>query len=381
MKRKCKNVDITNLDFIEEAIKKCLKNKRKNRNDIVRIFNKYGDEHNIALRLQSEIINRKLELKPIWYKRKYDESSQKWRNIGMQDIKQQMFDYIAVCGLAELLPRIGKYQCASIKGKGQIYCVKAIYSHIQNDKIRYACKFDIRKYYESVDQTILMNWLYKHVKNEPLLWLIRELLQTFKRGLSIGSYLSQHLANLFLSDLYHNITENMYRIRHKRNGMDVRVNYVNKCFMYMDDILIIGTNSKDMMRAANVIIEETSKIGLTIKPNWRCFNIQNGFIDMCGYRIYKDHIEIRRGTLKRMRRAFIRFERNLNNVALARRVISYYGILIYSNCYKFMQKYNVQSLHSKARRLVSNENKKYGKTAHNKYQSNVGQCSMGFYLS
>ena len=29
MKRKCKNVDITNIEFIEIAVKDCLKNKKK----------------------------------------------------------------------------------------------------------------------------------------------------------------------------------------------------------------------------------------------------------------------------------------------------------------------------------------------------------------
>jgi hypothetical protein len=70
MKRKCKDVDITNIEFIEKAVKDCLKNKKKTRSDIVNIFNKYGNIHNIAVQLQKEILDRKLELKPIWYKEK-----------------------------------------------------------------------------------------------------------------------------------------------------------------------------------------------------------------------------------------------------------------------------------------------------------------------
>lgn len=127
MKRKCKNVDIANINFIETAVKDCLKNKKKTRSDIVNIFNKYGNIHNIAVQLQKEILDRKLELKPIWYKEKWDEASAKWRNIGIQDIKQQMYDYVAVNAMADLLKRVGKYQYASIKGRGQIYCVKALY--------------------------------------------------------------------------------------------------------------------------------------------------------------------------------------------------------------------------------------------------------------
>lgn len=65
MKRKCKDVDIINIEFIEKAVKDCLKNKKKTRSDIVNIFNKYGNIHNIAVQLQKEILDRKLELYPI----------------------------------------------------------------------------------------------------------------------------------------------------------------------------------------------------------------------------------------------------------------------------------------------------------------------------
>ena len=110
MKRKCKNIDITNIEFIEKAIIDCLSGKKKS------IMNKHNDNvHEIALEMQSELMNRKLNLKPIWYKRKYDDASRKWRTIGIQDIKQQMYDYIAVNAMADLIPCIGKYQCASIK--------------------------------------------------------------------------------------------------------------------------------------------------------------------------------------------------------------------------------------------------------------------------
>lgn len=119
MKKKCKNIDITDIKFIEKAIQDCLEGKKKTRQDIVSIMNKYNDSiHNIAVDMQSELLNRKLNLKPIWYKRKYDEASRKWRTIGIQDIKQQMYDYIAVNAMADLIPCIGKYQCASIKGRG-----------------------------------------------------------------------------------------------------------------------------------------------------------------------------------------------------------------------------------------------------------------------
>ena len=56
MKRKCKNIDITNIEFIEKAITDCLSGKKKTRQDIVLIMNKHNDSiHKIALEMQSEL--------------------------------------------------------------------------------------------------------------------------------------------------------------------------------------------------------------------------------------------------------------------------------------------------------------------------------------
>lgn len=381
MKRKCKNVDIANIEFIEIAVKDCLKNKKKTRSDIVNIFKEYGNVHGIAAQLQKEILDRKLELKPIWYKEKWDETSAKWRNIGIQDIKQQMYDYVAVNAMGDLLKRVGKYQCASIKGRGQIYCVKALYRKIQDKRIRYACSFDVKKYYESINRNKLMEWLSKHIKNNELLWLIETLINTFNKGLSIGSFLSQHLANLYLSDMYHTITENMYRIRNKKNGKSLRVNLVNACYMYMDDIHIVGTNSKDLIKAALRIVSMAKDIGLTIKSNWRCYRIDDEFIDLCGYRVYRDHIEVRRTTLKRIRRAYIRYEKKPNNKQLAKRVISHYGILKHSDSYIFCHKYNVHKLLKIARKVVSNDSKSRRTTARSCYKNRYQRNSVGVLVS
>lgn len=134
MKRKCKNVDITDYDFILQSVKDCFANKKKYRNDIVRIREELGSDEEIAKVLQKELLEEKLVLRPIWYHLKYDDNSQKWRNIGIQDIKQQMYDYIAVNGLAELERSIGHYQCActwwcGACSIGRFWCISScIYS-------------------------------------------------------------------------------------------------------------------------------------------------------------------------------------------------------------------------------------------------------------
>lgn len=74
-----------------------------------------------------EITERKIDFTEIKYSKRLDGNSGKVREIGVECIKQQIYDYAAVNALMELLERkIGKYQCASIPGRGQIYGKKAI---------------------------------------------------------------------------------------------------------------------------------------------------------------------------------------------------------------------------------------------------------------
>ena len=352
MKRKCKNVDITDYDFILQAINDCLRNKRKNRNDILRIRKEIGTNEEIAKVLQREIVDGKLELKPIWYREKFDDNSQKWRKIGIQDIKQQMYDYIAVNGLAELERSIGHYQCASVKGRGQIYCAKAIASHIKDKSVKYYCKMDIRKYYESIPRDKLMDWLRKRVKNDKLLWLVETMLDTFEYGLSIGSYLSQHLGNLYLSDIYHELEA----LSKTRRGK--RIKTVSFQAFYMDDILITRTNSRELVKAANLIVDRCKEKGLEIKPTWSCQKIDGSFIDMAGYRIYRDHMTVRRGTMKKIRRTFVRYDTKNKSKTRARRVISHYGIVKHADSYKFCHKYDIYEKLKSAKEVVSGEKKK-----------------------
>ena len=104
------------------------------------------------------------------------------------------------------------------------------------------------------------------------MWLIEKLIYSFEQGLSIGSYLSQHLCNLYLSQLYHEISENMFRIRKHKHGGHQRINLVKHVLFYMDDIIILGTNAKDIHKAMQLIIKYAkNKLGLMIKDDWFVF--------------------------------------------------------------------------------------------------------------
>lgn len=103
MKRHCKNIDITDLDFIKQAINDCMKNKTNKRHDIQVFWRKYKTIDAAAQQIQDEIINRDLRIPVIYYRDKVDAASGKLRVIGIQNIKQQIYDYICVNAMKDVI--------------------------------------------------------------------------------------------------------------------------------------------------------------------------------------------------------------------------------------------------------------------------------------
>ena len=375
MKRLCKDVDITDRGLISRAVYACLKKKYK-RNDVTKylsqvsglnqkyiccIYYRYGKSamhpfvELVISEIQREIVNNSISFPAIWYREKVDGSSGKIRRIGIQNIKQQIYDYIAVEGLQPVIRRIGEYQYASIEGRGTTKGKEVISHWIRNKNMRYFVKLDVRKCFESIDHDKLMEFLKMHIKNKPLLDLIRLLIGSFERGLSIGSYLSQYLCNLYMSVLYHDIMENMFRIRNGRNGRR-RINLVEHCMIYMDDILMIGSRKRDIEKVVKLTIRKVAEMGLEIKPNYQIKKIDSNCIDMLGYKIYRTHAEIRGRTFLRVRRAFHRAKKCLTEV-LSKKCLSYNGYLIHTNSKRLQRKLKTTEILQRCKELIKYESK------------------------
>ena len=380
MKRLCKDVDITDRGLISKAVYACLSKKYK-RNDVVKylsqvsgikqeyircIYYRYGKKamypftEIVISKIRNEIKSGNISFPEIWYREKVDGSSGKIRRIGIQNIKQQLYDYIAVEGLKPVLKRIGEYQYASIEGRGTVKGKEVISHWIRNRNMRYFVKLDVRKCFESIDQNKMMEYLRRLVKNEPLLNLIELLIGNFERGLSIGSYLSQYLCNLYMSILYHEIKENMCRTRKGKRG-NKRVNLVRHCLIYMDDILLIGPQKRDLEKAAKLTVRKASEMGLEIKPNYQVRQIDGNCIDMLGYKIYRTHTEIRGRTYIRVRRAFRRAQKHLTEV-VAKKCLSYNGYLKHTNSRRIQRKLKTEEILQRCKELIKNAGKIYSAT-------------------
>lgn len=363
MKRKCRNVDISDVDFIESCADECITRKGRKayeRSDVRRLFNEFGDLHSFAIDMSRRIKAHELNLVNVRYMIRTDRSNEKKRLIMIEDIEQQILDYVVYNAMDELESYIGHYQIACRKGLGPLYGVRVIHGWLKSDDtIRYAIKADIKKCYPSIKKELMMAWLNRHVKNDELLWLIEELLSTCDYGLPIGSYMSIRLCALYVADLYHHIEGTYFTQR--RGKMK---NVFSHVMINLDDIYIFGSNAKEMNRAFAAVMKFSKEnLGLEIKQDWKMLsfskNNPDAHIDALGYRIYRNRVTMRRRNYIKLKSSARRFSRS-HSVRDARSFLAREGMFArHTDSRHFCEKYNIYHLKRKARKVVSSHDKSH----------------------
>lgn len=363
MKRYCKNVDITEVDFIESAIKDRRSHRKKKdlqRTDVRRLYSHFGnDERKIAEELSEEIKERNLRLAPVRTKDVIDTSNGKARRVCIESAKQQMLNYIASHGLQPIMGRIGEYQCTGLPGRGTIWGLERLKGWYKNPSIRYLCQVDICKNYPSISVDMIEAFLRKHVANEALIWLIVTLLRTNPTlGLPIGSVLSVYLDALYLSQAYHYIKEDMYRVRRGK-----RLPMVKHTLFFVDDIAMLCSSRKDAEAAGKLLQKYMATIGLSLHDDYAITEITGqSYQDMLGFREYRDHVTMRRRDYIKVKAALRSADHDLR-IATARRAVAMSGFIKHSDSYRFRKKYHSKRILRNARRYISRYEKGilYGK--------------------
>jgi len=74
-----------------------------------------------------------------------------------------------------------------------------------NTRICYVLKCDIRKFFASIDQEVLMKILERHIEDVDILWLIGQVVKSFHTtkidvGLPLGNLTSQLLVNIYMHE-------------------------------------------------------------------------------------------------------------------------------------------------------------------------------------
>ena len=385
MKRKCRNVDITDKQFVVESIHDCnghKSSKKMSRNDIVRLYSQCPTVDSVSDVLIKEMQEEHLDIRQVRYEERVDRSNGKLRILAIEDIKQQYYDYIAYNGLSDLDSYIGHYQIACRRGMGPLFGAKVIQQWEKDPKVRYAIKADVRKCYPSITHKNMMAWLDKHVANDRLLWLINALLEQsengvptatlrkrmlddpetskqvelVRQGLPIGSYLSIKLCALYMADLYHRCEGSYFTSRRGK-----RENVFRHVMFNLDDIYLFGSNASGMHRAMADLIQFAASMRLTIKPDWRLISLKHSdpdaHVDVLGYRVYRDRITMRPRNYRKLRHSLRMFQAH-PTVRHARSLMARNGMLVrHTNSRRFCKKYNVYQTAHSARKVISRYDK------------------------
>jgi RNA-directed DNA polymerase len=190
------------------------------------------------------------------------------------------------------------YSC--IKGKGIHAAAKAVKRALNDvENPRYCLKLDVKKFYPSVDHDTLKQLLRRKIKDNDLLWLLDEIIDSTE-GLPIGNYLSQYFANFYLTYFDHWMKE------------EKRVRYY---FRYADDLVILS-NSKPYLHQLLADIKEylQDNLKLTVKGNYQVFPVEKRGIDFVGYVFYHTHTLLRKSIKQNFAR-MLKKNRNAQSIA------------------------------------------------------------------
>ena len=253
----------------------------------------------------------------------YDGITRKKRTIIVPKYKEQIIHHMAVNVLIPIFNK-GMYEHSygSLPNRGAHKGKKLIEKWIKHDRknIKYCLKMDIRKFFESIPHDILKQKLSSIIHDEKFLKLLYELIDVNKKGIPLGFYTSQWIANWYLQGLDHYIKEKLGAVHYIR---------------YMDDMVIFGSNKRKLHKIREKISEYLNKeLGVQMKDNWQVFRfdyIKNGkhygrCLDFMGFKFYRDKTTLRRTImLKATRKARKMYKKDKVTIYDIRQMMSYLG--------------------------------------------------------
>ena len=321
-----------------------------------RVAEEFGSPDELIDEIGCEIASRTLSFEPFKRYRRQEKGSRKERKISIASVKYQVATYAFKLAIEPMLDaKIGYYQAAGVKGKGQRLVRSALvrWSHEGG----YQVKLDVRKCYDHITCELVMGILRKLVGSADVLYLAERLLASYEFGtLEIGTYFSLLMANLVLSYAYH-FVESLHKLRRGR-----RKQLVAHQVWHLDDALLVGQDKRDLKMAVRELGRYMrDELGLEIKP-WKVAKVDGvEMLDMGGFRAVEGRVTLRKRLFLSARRSLFRFSRR-RTLALARRCCSYWGWLKHSDSQQFVKNNGIKRLLKEAGKMMSRQSKRKEKT-------------------
>lgn len=191
-----------------------------------------------------------------------------------------------------------------------------------NTRTCWVLKCDIRKFFASIDQKILLEILRKHIADEETIMLLNKIITSFSsteigKGLPLGNLTSQLLVNVYMNEFdqfVKHILKEKYYIR------------------YADDFVILSSNKSELENLIPKIQEFLqTELKLSLHPDKLFIKTFSSGVDFLGWVHFPNHRVIRTVTKRRM------LKKLAKNPSEASRA-SYLGMLKHGNTRKIIEK-------------------------------------------
>ena len=190
----------------------------------------------------------------------------------------------------------------------------------------WALKLDIKQFFASVDHEILYGLITERIKDEDILRLIKQVINSFpaigdqpprSKGIPLGNLTSQIFANIYLNELDQFIKHNL------------KIKYYLR---YADDFIILAQNQAYLYRCIDTIKQFLEdEFRLELHPKKITLRKLTWGIDFCGYVVLPHYVLPRAKTKRRIFKQVRKFA--VSNQSLQ----SYLGYFLHTNSYILMQ--------------------------------------------
>jgi len=184
-------------------------------------------------------------------------------------------------------------------------------------------KCDIRKFFANIDHAILVTILEKHISDQDILNLLKEIILSFNTkdkvsvGLPLGNLTSQLLVNIYMNEFDHYVKHQLkerYYIR------------------YADDFVFVSEDKLKLeQRILSIELFLKDHLKLEMHPDKVFIQTIHSGVDFLGWIHFPKHKVLRTSTRKRM------FKRLIENEYKEESVNSYLGLLGHGNGYDLAQ--------------------------------------------
>lgn len=174
------------------------------------------------------------------------------------------------------------------KGKGTMHCADRAHEFVRRyDPELYYLQIDIRKYYYSIDHSILRATLERVLTDKEVVDILMQFVSNRTVGVNVGSLIAQFFGIIYLNEFDHYVK---------------RVLKIKSYIRYVDDMVFIGLTKEQAINLRLELVQILHKLNNLSLSHWKIDKLKHG-LNFVGYRTYKHYRIARKRCINSFKRA------------------------------------------------------------------------------